>query len=303
MLRKLLVAATVVVAAGCSRNAIEAVNLANEGDQAKTMNIDEAISKYEQATNLDPTNHRILYKLMLAYQKKEDWNKVATAAGKAEKLAPTFANYYYMHGFALRKLAEKGPTGWADAKEPLQQAISKDPNFADAYYDLGEVYLHLDDEAGAIQQWSKAIEIKPDEGVYYVTLADQYRRMGFMDEAEQVSREGIANAKQGDKAMFALHSLYGEALEYKGNISGAITEYEAAKKACGQCADSARGEQMAFFNLGSAYAAANPPRKNEAIQQLSAFSKVVCKGGLAARYSEQCQQAQEIAKRIGGSLP
>ncbi|MFZ8528501.1 tetratricopeptide repeat protein, partial [Staphylococcus aureus] len=63
--------------AGCSRNDIEAVNLANEGDQAKGSNIDEAISKFEQATNLDPTNHRIMWKLAVAYQKKEDWQKVA----------------------------------------------------------------------------------------------------------------------------------------------------------------------------------------------------------------------------------
>lgn len=55
---------------GCSRNNIEAVNLANEGDKSKSVNVDEAISKYEQAVNLDPTNHRILWKLALAYTKK-----------------------------------------------------------------------------------------------------------------------------------------------------------------------------------------------------------------------------------------
>ncbi|HEX3061584.1 MAG TPA: hypothetical protein VHP55_02905, partial [Usitatibacter sp.] len=49
-------AAAALAAAACSRNNIEAVNLANEGDQAKGANIDEAISKYEQATKLDPDN-------------------------------------------------------------------------------------------------------------------------------------------------------------------------------------------------------------------------------------------------------
>src|SRR5580704_8289311 len=65
-------------AAACSRNNIEAVNLANDGDQARGTNLDEAISKYEQATKLDPTNHRILWKLALAYSKKEAWDKVAS---------------------------------------------------------------------------------------------------------------------------------------------------------------------------------------------------------------------------------
>ena len=70
---------------GCSRNNIEAVNLAIEGDKAKSTDIDTAVSKYEQATNLDPTNHRILWKLALAYTKKEAWPQVATTCAKAEK--------------------------------------------------------------------------------------------------------------------------------------------------------------------------------------------------------------------------
>ena len=98
-----------LLAAGCSRNNIEAVNLANEGDQAKGSNLDEAISKYEQATKLDPTNHRILWKLALSYHKKEAWDKVATTCSAAEKQAPTFANYYFEHGHALMEQAKKGP--------------------------------------------------------------------------------------------------------------------------------------------------------------------------------------------------
>src|ERR1700753_4267433 len=80
-----LVAAS--VSAGCSRNNIEAVNLANEGDQAKGANMDEAISKYEQATKLDPDNARIWWKLALAYEKKEDWQKMSTACSHAEEAA------------------------------------------------------------------------------------------------------------------------------------------------------------------------------------------------------------------------
>ena len=109
-----LVAATVLVAAasvGCSRNNIEAVNLANEGDQAKSANIDEAISKYEQATTLDADNPRIWWKLVLAYEKKEDWQKMAAAASHAEEAAEkadgkkTHADYYFRQGYALEQLA------------------------------------------------------------------------------------------------------------------------------------------------------------------------------------------------------
>jgi tetratricopeptide (TPR) repeat protein len=288
-------------AVGCSRNNIEAVNLANEGDQVKGSNLDEAISKYEQATQLDPTNHRILWKLALAYHKKEDWAKDASTCAQAEKVAPTFANYFFEQGYALEQQAVKGPTSWADAEGPLKEAIAKDPNLAQAYEEMAEVELHLDREQEALQNYAKAIDIKPDELQYYPPFADLLLRLGYQDQAEAVIREALSYGKEGDKHLFAVHELLGSIYEMKGNVAGEITEYEAGKKACGQCNEA--GQQIAYFNLGAAYAHATPnPRKNEAIQQLQSFSKIVCRGAAATRYADQCSQAQEITKRLGGTL-
>ena len=60
--------------------------------------------------------YKILGKLAATYQKKEAWDKVAATCAKAEKIAPKFANYYFLHGHALMEQAVKGPTGWADAR-------------------------------------------------------------------------------------------------------------------------------------------------------------------------------------------
>jgi tetratricopeptide (TPR) repeat protein len=295
--------AGVLVLAGCSRNNIEAVNLANEGDKAKTMNIDEAISKYDQATKLDPTNHRILWKLALAYHKKEDWQKDAQTCSLAEKQAPTFATYYFEHGYALEQIAKKPgapASAWGEAKEPLTQAIAKDANLADAYHELAEVLLHADDEQGALNNYNKAIEVKPDELGFYGPLADLYLRLGYIDQAEQIVKEGLAFAKDGDKHLFTLHSLSGGIKESRGDEPGAIPEYEAAKKACGQCNEP--GQPIAYFNLGAAYASVNPPRKNEAMQMLQSFNKIICKGAAKERYADQCAQAQQFATKLNGSL-
>src|SRR3954447_26734241 len=116
----LIVAAVACAASACSRNAIEAVNLANEGDKARDVNIDDAISKYDQASKLDPDNHRILWKLARAYKKKEAWDKVAATCTKAEladekvNKKKTFAEYYFLHGYALEQQAEKGGVAWAE---------------------------------------------------------------------------------------------------------------------------------------------------------------------------------------------
>ena len=197
-----------VGSAGCSRNNIEAVNLANEADKAKATNIDEAISKYEQATTLDPTNHRILWKLALAYTKKEQWDKVSSTCLKAQKVAPTFANYYFQQGMALARQAAKAPNGnWADAKGPLEEAIQKDAGLWDAHFELAEVLLHLDDEQGALREYQKAIEAKPDELAFYIPLADLYLRLGYIDEGEKVVREGLTFGKEGDKFLFGLQQF------------------------------------------------------------------------------------------------
>jgi tetratricopeptide (TPR) repeat protein len=289
-----------LAASGCSRNNIEAVNLAIEGDKERTMNIDGAISKYEQATNLDPTNHRILWKLALAYTKKEQWDQVATTCAKAEKLAPTYANYRLQHGVALARQAAKGPTSWADAQPPLEEALKLDPNLADAHFELAEIKLQLDDEAGAIQSYTAAIDTKPDELAFYGPLADLYIRLNHVNEAEQVLREGLGFAKEGDKFLFQVHSLLGQIADTKGDFNKAVSEYEAAKKACGPCNEA--GQQIAFFNLGAAYASLSPPRKSEAMAQLQSFQKMICKGAAAQRYSDQCSQAQQLATKLGGAL-
>jgi tetratricopeptide (TPR) repeat protein len=302
----LLVVAT-LAASACSRNNIEAVNLGNECEAAKKGgNFDEAVSKCDQATKLDPDNPRLWWKLAKSYEGKEDWQKMASACVKAEEAAEKqdkkklHADYYFRQGYALEQLADKGQGSWADAKAPFQTAISIDPNLGQAYGELGEVLIHADDEAGAIQNWSKALEVQPDETLYYVSLADEYNRLMFFDQAEQVLREGLSFAKEDDKHLFNMHALLGSLYENKGDFTRAVAEYEAAKKSCdsNKCND----HKEAFFNLGSAYAELNPPRKNEAIQQLQSFWKVTCKGALAVKYADQCSQSQEIVRRMGGSL-
>ncbi len=301
-----LIVAGLALSSACSRNNIEAVNLANEGDKAKNANIDEAISKYEQATKLDPDNARIWWKLALAYEKKEDWEKMVTACTGAEGAAEraekkkAHADYYFKHGYALEQLAEKGAGSWADAKAPFQTAFQLDPNFGEAYGELAWVLLHTDDEAGAMQNWTKALEVSPDKTMYYESLADLYRRLMFNDQAEQVAREGLNFVKEDDKHAFNLHALLGDLLAGKGDFQRSVAEFEAAKKACdsNKCND----HKEAFFNLGAAYARLEPPKKNESIQQLQSFWKITCKGALAAKYGDLCAQSQEIVRRMGGSL-
>lgn len=289
--------ASSVMELGCSRHRQEAVLLANQGDKEVQINPDGAANKYEQATKLDPTNHRIFFKLAMAYKKKDEWDKVASTLARATQIAPKYANYWFERGYALEMQAKKKTITYEEAKEPYQKCIENDPNFADCYEQLGNAYLWTDDEQKALENYTKAIEHNPNEIRYYAWLADLYVRLGYMKEAEQVLKEAKSFAKPGDKDMYGVHVLLSEIHRERGSMPEMVTELEAAKAVAGT--DGAESVQI-LFNLGSTYAQLNPPRSQEAVQMLKGFTARACKGSKAASYKTECEQSQAIISRLGG---
>lgn len=284
-----------VAASACSRNAIEAVNLANEADKQRSVDPEGAIQKYEQAVTLDPSNHRILYKLAMTYRKKEAWDKVASTLAKAGQIAPAFANYWYERGYAIEEQAMKKTVSWEEAREPFEKCIKADPNLSDCYHELGNVNLWTDKEQDALAFYTKAIEHKADESRYYLPLGELYLNLGYLDEAEKTLKEGISFLKDGDKAAYGLHVLLSSVYQQKGKGAERVAELEAAKKAGGD------EHPESLFNLGSTYAVIEPPRKQEAISMLKAFTTRACRGGAAAKYKDQCEQSQALIAKLGGT--
>src|SRR5688572_16422421 len=178
-------------AAGCSRNHIEAINLANEGDQSVKVNVEGAIQKYEQAIQLDPTNHRILWKLASAYEKKEDWDKMASTLSRANQPS-----------------REGQSDAYEQAKEPLKKCIEKDPNIADCYFLMAEAMLWTDDEQAAIENYHKAIEHDPTTSFFYPPLAELYITLRQVNEAEQVLKEGTKLVPPSEKNNPKLYGMY-----------------------------------------------------------------------------------------------
>ncbi len=53
------------------------------------------------------------------------------------------------------------------AKDLYEQIIKENPNFAEAYFSLGMVYINLNNLAEAAENFRKAIEMKPEEEKYH----------------------------------------------------------------------------------------------------------------------------------------
>ncbi|HSP61627.1 MAG TPA: tetratricopeptide repeat protein, partial [Pyrinomonadaceae bacterium] len=198
-------------------------------------NIPRAIAFYEQAIARDP-------KYALAY------------AGLAS--AHILASFYTD---ADRREAN------SKAKEAALKALQLDPNLAEAHSALGKILFWAElNIAGAMREYKRAIELKPNDAAAHHWLGnDALASLGLFEEAIAESKRAveldplspIINTDLGvtllyarrydeaaahlrktlaiDPTFFYAHFNLGIALQVKGDVSGAILEYEKAKQLAG----------------------------------------------------------------------
>lgn len=285
---------------GCSRDHIEAINLANTADKAVAVNVEGAIEKYEEATRLDPSNHRIIWKLAKAYQKKEDWNQMASVLARAAQVAPSFANYWYYRGYALTQKAQKdNPDAWEEAKAPLAKCIETDPNYAECYHELGNAMLWTNNEQTALDNYSKAIEHDPTVSYFYPPYGELLVTFKLYDQAEQVLKEGTRIIPPGEKHnnnLYGMYVLLAEVYQARGDMGSMVQVLEKANEVGGEA------HPEIAFNLGSTYAVMKPPQKEKAVRLLNSFNKRACRSEKAAdKYKEQCQTSADLVQKLGGA--
>ncbi len=289
-----------IAGSACGRDHIEAINLANEGDRAVKVNVEGAIQKYEQAVQLDPTNHRIVWKLAKAYEKKEDWDKMASSLSRAVQIAPDFANYWFKRGYALVKQAEGGnPDAYEEAKEPLKKCIEKDPNYSECYHFLGEASLWTNDEQSALDNYTKAIEHNPTQAYYYPPLGELLITFKFYKEAGQVLKEGTRIIPPGEKTnnhLYAMYVLRFQVAQAGDDKAEMVASMEKAQEVAGD------SHPEISFNLGSTYAVMDPPQKEKAARLLKSFVKRACRSAKASKFKEQCETANSLIQKLGASV-
>jgi TolB-like protein/lipoprotein NlpI len=195
-------------------------------------NIPKAIAFYEQAIARDP-NYALAYAgLAKAYillpfytgaDRLDAGSKAKDAALKALQLDPNLAEAHA----ALGKVLFFREIDLAGAMREYKRAIELNPNDATAHHWFGnDTLAALGRFEEAIAEGKRAIELDPLSTVINVDLGETFYYAHRYDEADRQMRKTL----EIDPTSFYTHYNLGMVLQLKGDLSGAIGEYEKAKQ-------------------------------------------------------------------------
>jgi tetratricopeptide (TPR) repeat protein len=152
-----------------------------------TADVDEAISKYQEALSLD-SNYALAYNhLAYCYSWKGEHVQALAACRRYLEIDPS-ANAYDSLGDAYMQAGD-----YAKAEEMKQRAIQLDPQMYYASGVLGYIELMCGRNKAA-EKYLKSLLGNPDNTVrarYYSALAFLYYRMGDLNAALRMCEEGL----------------------------------------------------------------------------------------------------------------
>jgi TolB-like protein/tetratricopeptide (TPR) repeat protein len=230
-------------------------------------NIPKAIALYEQAIARDPNYAPAYAGLANAYAllpyytstAKRDANpKAKEAARKALQLDPNLAEAHA----ALGKMLYFDEVDLPGAIREYQRAIELKPNYATAHQWLGnDALVGLGRFEEAIAEGSRAVELDPLSPIINADLGITLYLARRTDDAIAQLRKTL----EIDPTFFYAHYNLGIVLQVKGDLPGAITEFEKAKQF---------GGDDPFTATLTAAAKARTGDKGAALQALIDFDKM-----------------------------
>jgi adenylate cyclase len=198
-------------------------------------NLPKAIAFYEQAIARDPkyalayaglANSYVLLPLYFSVPQRDAMAKAREAALKALQIDPKLAEAHN----ALGKILNFDDLDLSGAAREFQRAIELQPNNATAHQWYGNGPL---DSLGrfdeAIAETKRAVELDPLSPIINTDHAYPFYYVRRYDEARAQAKKAI----ELDPAFFYSRQILGMVLQAKGDLPGAIAEFEKARQLSG----------------------------------------------------------------------
>lgn len=160
----------------------------------------DAVDALESACDLAGANGVDLaahYALGLAYAGVGRFSDALKEQTIAAEKAPNCAAVHSALGAVHREILAKAAGVATDSEEyrlalySLRHALTLDPDLAEAHSELGALEESIGNETGALDKHYKAITLDPACPRYRCNAARIYVKMGRIDEAEKLVREGL----------------------------------------------------------------------------------------------------------------
>lgn len=179
----------------------------------------EAIQHYEIALGDDLPYAEVHFKLAVAHQALEDYDKSVEHFNRAIEIAPKFPEAHYN---LATLLSERGDI--TSAMTHYEAATATSDDYAPAHYNLGMLLIQSNRIEEGVARLRKAIEVKPDYGDARINLGIALVQLKRTDEAKAVLTDALEIPRVAGKA----HYLLGVAFAAEGRIDKTVELYEKA---------------------------------------------------------------------------
>ena len=125
-------------------------------------------------------------------------------------------------GFHLLSIIYRTKSDYSLALEYLNQSIKKDPFYADAYSDIGALYIEMNNIPLAIKYLQKSLEINPNKLSPNKNLGILFRKLGKL----QLALKFFFKALDLDLNNSGLHFSIGQIYDQLDNFEKAILHYK-----------------------------------------------------------------------------
>jgi tetratricopeptide (TPR) repeat protein len=187
-----------------------------------TQRPDQAVALLEESVRIAPKEGPVRVALIQAYLGKKDFADARKGAEDLKTMTPDSATGYYLEG-----MADVGENKLDEGQKEFEKALALQPRAFDALSALVRLHVARKQQLEALVLINSAAERDPKSAPVLNLLGELYFAQHDNAHALDAWTRALASAPQ----WWVLHRNVGFAKLSAGDVLGAITEYETARKA------------------------------------------------------------------------